>query len=248
MQGITTGIKVFIATLEKVRTWYQDNAEDISNFLFAFADFGIWSVATSKLIENQIIFTDDLPQEIAKKIYNGADIEEIVCSYYFGNNKCNIERVISRCQQNGQIQKSGELYEQIISAYRRDHYLIACIGLFSMIDGVLADVSEQNTTNFKSRLNVVKEKIGSEKALNEIDKKTICIYRAFESFDTSVFFNSNLSGQEPPTVNRHWDLHGRTRRKHDRMDFLKVLLWLDAIIFLSSQDVQESEEANNEHL
>lgn len=248
MQGITSGIKGFIAALEEIHIWYQNNAEDISNFLLAFADFGIWSIATGKLIENQIIFTDDLPQEIANKIYNGADVEKIVDSYYFGINKCNVERVISRCQQNKQIQKSCELYDQIISAYRRDHYLIACIGLFSLIDGVLADVSEQNTTNFKSRLNAVKEKIGSEKALNEIDRKVLCIYKAFESFDTSVFANSDLSGQEPQTVNRHWDLHGRTHRKHGRMDFLKVLLWLDAIIFLSSQDIQESEEADNEPL
>ena len=43
-------------------------------------------------------------------------------------------------------------------------HLIACIGLFSLIDGVLADVSEQATTKFKSRLDIVKRKIGSEKS------------------------------------------------------------------------------------
>ena len=85
-------------------------------YLLAFADFGVWSVATDKLIENQIVFTDDLPQDLAQKIYNGSDIEKVVCSYYFGNNECNMERVISRCQQNEQVQKYVELYDQIISA------------------------------------------------------------------------------------------------------------------------------------
>ena len=113
---------------------------------------------------------------------------------------------------------------------------------------MLADVSEQTTTNFKRRLDVVKEKMGNERKLSEIDRKTFCIYQAFKSFDTSVFCNSNLSGQEPQSVNRHWDLHGRTHRKHSKIDFLKVLLWLDAIIFLSSQDIQESEEVNDGHL
>lgn len=217
-------------------------------YLRAFADFGVWSVATDRLIENQIVFTDDLPQDLAQEIYNDSDIEEVVCSYYFGNNEFNMERVISRCQQNEQVQKYAELYDQIISAYRINHYLIACIGLFSLIDGVLADVSEQTTTNFKHRLDVVKEKMGSEKKLSEIDRKTLCIYKAFKSFDTSIFSYSKFSEQEPQIVNRHWDLHGRTHREHSKMDFLKVLLWLDAIIFSSSQDIQESEEVNDGHL
>ena len=90
--------------------------------------------------------------------------------------------------------------------------------------------------------NIVKEKIGESKKLNEIDRKTFCIYRAFKSFDSSIFFNSDLSKEEPQRINRHWDLHGRTHREHDKIDFLKVLLWLDAIIFMSRQDLQQSEE------
>ena len=87
-----------------------------------------------------------------------------------------MEQLINRCQHYEQIQKYSELYAQIISAYHMNHCLLACIGLFSLIDGVLADVSDQTTTNFKSRLNIVKEKIGESKKLNEIDRKTFCIY------------------------------------------------------------------------
>lgn len=248
MQGIVKGLKVFAAVLEKAHTWYQTNAENLSTYLLAFADFGVWSVAINRLIENQIVFTDDLPQALAQEIYNGADVEEVVYLYYFDNDECNMERVISRCQQNEQVQKYAELYNQIISAYRINHYLLACIGLFSLIDGVLADVSEQTTTNFKSRLDIVKKKIGSEKKLSDIDRKTLCIYKAFESVETSIFSNSNFSEQEPQIVNRHWDLHGRTHREHNKIDFLKVLLWLDAIIFSCSQDIKESEEVNDGHL
>ncbi len=248
MQGVIRNLEIFAAALEKAHTWYQNNAENISMYLQAFADFGIWSVAADRLIEGQIVFTDDLSQDLAQEIYNGANIEEVGCSYYFGNNECNMERVIKRCQQSEQVQKYAELFDQIISAYRINHYLIACIGLFSLIDGVLADVSEQTTTKFKSRLDVVKKKMGSEIQLSEIDRKTLCIYKAFKSFDTSIFCNSDFSGQEPQIVNRHWDLHGRTHREHSKMDFLKVLLWLDAIIFSSSQDIRESEEVNDGHL
>lgn len=242
LQGIIRGIEAFATALEKANTWYQDNSEKISEYLLVFADFSVWSIAVDKLIERQIVFTDDLPQELATEIYNGADIERLISSYYFENNAQNMEQLINRCQHYEQIQKYSELYAQTISAYHMNHCLLACIGLFSLIDGVLADVSDQTTTNFKSRLNIVKEKIGESKKLNEIDRKTFCIYRAFKSFDSSIFFNSDLSKEEPQRINRHWDLHGRTHREHDKIDFLKVLLWLDAIIFMSRQDLQQSEE------
>ena len=159
LQGIIRGIEAFATALEKANTWYQDNSEKISEYLLVFADFSVWSIAVDKLIERQIVFTDDLPQELATEIYNGADIERLISSYYFENNAQNMEQLINRCQHYEQIQKYSELYAQIISAYHMNHCLLACIGLFSLIDGVLADVSDQTTTNFKSRLNIVKEKI-----------------------------------------------------------------------------------------
>lgn len=231
MQGIVKSLEDFRAALEKAYTWYQDNEEIISKYLLAFADFGVWSVAMERLIENQIIFTDALPQDLAQEIYDGADIDKTVCSYYFGNNEYNMERVISRCQQNKHVQKYAESYDQIISAYRINHYWIACIGLFSLTDGVLADVSGQTTTKFESRLDIVRRKMVSKKELSDIDRKTFYIYKALGSFETSIFSNSNFSEQEPKVINRHWDLHGRTHRKHSKIDFLKVLLYLDAIIF-----------------
>ena len=249
MQGIVKGIKAVAAALEEAHTWYQNNIEIISSALLSVADFAMWNTVIDKLLENQIVFTDDIPQEIVQDIYNGANIEDIVCSYYFDSNEYNMERLISRCQQNEQVQKCGKFFDQIISAYRREHYLLACIGLFSLIDGVLADVSEITKTAFRCRFDAVREKIENEKKLSEIDRKTFCICRAFKSFDTSIFRDYyDFSIQEPQTINRHWDLHGRTRREHSKVDFLKVLLWLDAIIFLSSQTIPESEEVDDEHI
>ena len=38
-------------------------------------------------------------------------------------------------------------------------------------------------------------------------------------------------------------------REHTRIDFLKVLLWLDAVIYLSEKDAQLGREGeNDEHL
>ena len=225
LTGFVKGLETFCNAIGKAITWYEENADIISSYLLAFAEFGEWSIATSKLIENQFVFTDNLTPDLAHEIYQGADVEEVMTHYYFDNDGQNMEKLIQRCKYSNYIREYRELYHQILNAYDREDYQLACIGLFSLVDGLLAECSGMiEQTGFKKRLERISDKLADKVVLNEIDKKTICIYEAFKKFDCSVFNDSVFSDKEPPTVNRHWDVHGRTHRKHTRIDFLKVLL------------------------
>ena len=248
LTGFVKGLETFCNAIGKAITWYEENADIISSYLLAFAEFGEWSIATSKLIENQFVFTDNLTPDLAHEIYQGADVEEVMTHYYFDNDGQNMEKLIQRCKYSNYIREYRELYHQILNAYYREDYLLACIGLFSLVDGLLAECSGMiEQTGFKKRLERISDKLADKVVLNEIDKKTICIYEAFKKFDCSVFNDSVFSDKEPPTVNRHWDVHGRTHRKHTRIDFLKVLLWLDAVIYLHDKSTQlEGKEEDDE--
>ena len=248
LTGFVKGLETFCNAIGKAITWYEENADIISSYLLAFAEFGEWSIATSKLIENQFVFTDNLTPDLAHEIYQGADVEEVMTHYYFDNDGQNMEKLIQRCKYSNYIREYRELYHQILNAYDREDYLLACIGLFSLVDGLLAECSGKiEQTGFKKRLERISDKLADKVVLNEIDKKTICIYEAFKKFDCSVFNDSVFSDKEPPTVNRHWDVHGRTHRKHTRIDFLKVLLWLDAVIYLHDKSTQlEGKEEDDE--
>ena len=248
LTGFVKGLETFCNAIGKAITWYEENADIISSYLLAFAEFGEWSIATSKLIENQFVFTDNLTPDLAHEIYQGADVEEVMTHYYFDNDGQNMEKLIQRCKYSNYIREYRELYHQILNAYDREDYLLACIGLFSLVDGLLAECSGMiEQTGFKKRLERISDKLADKVVLNEIDKKTICIYEAFKKFDCSVFNDSVFSDKEPPTVNRHWDVHGRTHRKHTSIDFLKVLLWLDAVIYLHDKSTQlEGKEEDDE--
>lgn len=248
LTGFVKGLETFSNAIGKAITWYEEHADIISSYLLAFAEFGEWSVATNKLIENQFVFTDNLTPALAHEIYQGADVEEVMTRYYFDNDGQNMKKLIQRCKDSSYIREYRELYHQILNAYDREDYLLACIGLFSLVDGLLAECSGTiKQTGFQTRLKRISDKLADKVELNEIDKKTICIYEAFKKFDCSVFNDSVFSDKEPPTVNRHWDVHGRTHRKHTRIDFLKVLLWLDAVIYLHDKSTQlEGKEEDDE--
>lgn len=131
--------------------------------------FSTWCKATEKLAEKQIIFTDDLTIEFSETICSSNNVDDTIQHYYFENDSDRMNTLIYRCQQATQLSKYQELYTQIIDAYQINHYQLACIGMFSIIDGILSDVSQMNSTNFEKRIESVKEKIDSEIELNEID-------------------------------------------------------------------------------
>lgn len=249
LPGIIEGLKVFAEGVKKLHLWYHENIDAVSSYLSIFVEFAEWSIAIDKLIENQFVFTDNLNQNLAREICRGTDVNDAMNRYYFGDDKKNMKRLIQRCENSECIQEYSDLFDQIIKAYDRNDFLLACIGLFSLIDGLLADCSGIKSTRFKKRLDNISEKFNEKAELNEIDRKTLCICNAFNKFDNSVFKDSDFAKAEPKEVNRHWDVHGRTRRKHTQIDFLKVLLWLDAIIYLSDKDMQlGNEEKICEHL
>lgn len=233
-EGARTMLIKFAEVLVSAREWYERNAENIAKYLLVFADFGTWCSATDKLAERQVVFTDDLTIDFAKEICNSANIDELVQGYYFDNNEQNMTMLIERCGAAKEIIPYKNLYAQTLNAYQRGHYHLACIGMFSLLDGVLADVSEMlSATNFKQRLGVIEKKLKDKVDLDDFDRKTLCIYTSTEQIKESMFGPSDFEGPEPDILNRHWVIHGRTRKAYSKYDFLKIMLWLDSISYIA---------------
>ena len=218
--------------LSAYHKWYIKNADTIEQYILAFANLGHWYAAVKVLADHQIVFTEDLTTEQITAINNGDNVDEIVEKHFFSNNSQHINDVICRCQMYVQLTSYAELFTQITAAYEASHFHLACIGMFAVVDCVLADFSENSKTNYKSRIEDIEKKIDAHLELNDLDKKTLCIMRTITSFEEYIFKSHPFSENEPDGLNRHWVIHGRTRRMYDRMDFLKIVLWLDAIAFL----------------
>lgn len=233
-EGARTRLIKFAEVLVSAHEWYERNAENIAKYLLEFADYGTWCSATDKLAEKQVVFTDDLTLDFAKQICNSTNIDELVQGYYFNSNEQNMTRLIERCEAANEIMPYKDLYAHTIDAYKRGHYHLACIGMFSLLDGVLADVSEMiSATNFKQRIGAIEKKINDKVDLNDVDRKTLCIYTSTEQVKESMFGRSDFEAPEPDNLNRHWVIHGRTRKAYSKYDFLKIMLWLDAISYMA---------------
>lgn len=198
---ITKQFTNFTYGFYKVSTWCQDNSKTILQHV-GDSDLIDWSNAIDELAKKQYVFTYDLPLDIAKEINDGADIDKVMSDYYFGNNAQNMKNLIESCKSS----VNTELFDQIVSAYDRNEYQLACIGLYSLVDGLLENCS------MKAMKNPSQES-------SEVDKKMISFYYAFKECEGAVIKDSLF-----PAI---------TQCKCTNVDFLKILLWIDALIYFS---------------
>lgn len=242
LDGLILIVQRTAEVFSKAQNWYQQNADTINAYLTTFAELSCWFTAVRTMAEAQIVFTGDLSLEFAQEICKSEDVGKTVEQFYTQDNHNELNAVIARCQHEKQGSTYSELFSQIIAAYQMEHYHIACLGMFAVIDGSLSDVSENNKTSYKERLKKIEQKIADKFELNDLEKKLMCIYMSMDNFEKSIFFNhSDFAQNEPNTLNRHWMMHGRTRRAYTKLDFIKTILWLDAIIFLQTKFTEKEE-------
>ena len=214
------------------QNWYIKNADTIEQYMLAFANLGRWYAAVNELASHQIVFTGELSSELISEINSAVNIDGVVEKYYFENDGRNMNGTIARCNAYMQSSAYSDLFTQTLAAYSSAHYHLACIGMFALIDGILADFSDNKKTGYRVRIDAIEKKITDRLELNDLDKKTLCVCKTMYAFEESIFKDNYSFENEPHDLNRHWVMHGRTKRVYTRYDFLKILLWLDAIAFL----------------
>lgn len=215
--------------------WYTQNAATIAQYVCAFSNLSLWYGTVEILAGQQIVFTEDLSAELIAEINATDNVSGVIENYFFSNDAQRMDKMVSRCQIFLQSSSYTELFHEIITAYSSSHYHLACIGMFALVDGVLADFSQNSATSYRKRIRDIKMKMDNRLRLNDLDRRTLCILKSISSFDKSVFRDQYFDSNEPEDLNRHWVIHGRTHREYDRFDFLKILLWLDAIALLSEK-------------
>lgn len=238
LNGILVFMKAFNDTLKEFSAWYQRNADAIDAYIVAFSEFGVWCKAIQKMSAQQIVFTDDLTIDLAKRIIASADVNSTILKYYLNDGEDRLHAIIVRCKEARQIEPFRVLYDEIIAAFCSKHYQLACVGLFSMLDGLLSEITSDTSTNFKRRVEKINNKLSEKVELDEVDKKLFGIYMSMGSFENTIFKNEDFKHSEPEGLNRHWVVHGRTRKQYSKLDCLKALLMLDAFLILDDASLQ----------
>lgn len=243
VEGLYSGMEALADAIERISAPMEELLSSMIEVCKAYGKFALWVETVNQMSDAQIVFTDDLTLEMAHKFQEKSTIELAVEEYYYEDG--NIYSLIERIKRNKKMALYFSFYGEIMEAFKKEHYQLACAGLFTLADGILSDVTKMDTTNYKERIKEIEK--NSDSLLIESTRKLICIYEGIKTVSTSMFKSVNFSREENNSLNRNRLQHGRTHRAYTRMDFLKALLLLDGILFLAEQGPVDNQiEVNKE--
>lgn len=244
---VSSAFELLVEKIANFTEWYHINQDKIQEYIDGIEKLAYWQNAVDRLTESKIVFTEPMSEEIIDEINKAKNVENFILGYYSENGNERLKKLIGRCGSAKEILAYKKLYPQVVVASEMGCYQLACLGLFTLEDGILADVTnEPKNTNFNSRIKKLENKINDKIPLSDIDLRILEIIVTFDKFKETAFGNSNFNEAEPNYLNRHWTLHGRSRREYTKLDFIRMLLSLDALIFMMNLTEQpESEDSED---
>ena len=138
------------------------------------------------------------------------------------------------------MKKHLRIYTQAVSAFRHCDCDLAVIGFTSVLDGILAKVSNNPTHKLSPRIQVIKEKLERDDVLENEEYAmlalTLTLEKTLDSFSTPAPFTQS----EPKLLNRHWIAHGRSTRRKTKLDCVKLINLIYGIIRINDFDAKPS--------
>ncbi len=179
--------------------------------------------ALEKLSKHQFVYFGLIPENILDKLIKSNEPDIVLFEHLQANNFDEIDGLIVKTKLKMKDYKCKTLYSQSVSAYRKNHYSLACVGFTTILDNLLTAITKDETHQFRLRL----EKIYSTQKTGEIIKsgEIDLIISALALNNTMENFveNSNFEETEPKDLNRHWISHGRSTKNYSKLDCIKLL-------------------------
>lgn len=137
---------------------------------------------------------------------------------------------------------NARILSQAIDSFSLKNYDLCAIGITVVIDGELSVVTGNPGTNIKRRLEPLLGKLDDDEVLSEDEYSLFSLYLTVDATMKTFAASSDFGNEkEPQYINRHWTMHGRTERRKTKIDCVKLLRFLYAIILLDKIEKEDTE-------
>lgn len=214
--------------------------KNIATLVAPLAEYAKIASAAELLGKNQFVFWDYISKDFALEILQSEDINGLMLEHYTRNESTQIKETIQACKSNKLIKLYTRLFSQSIFAYNHKQYHLAIMGLLGVVDGLLSDISKKTGTHIESRAKAITDKLSDDIELSQEDFSVWFLYSSFMDIVKGIGATAPFDGEEPKLLNRHWIMHGRTKKKISQLDCIKIINFIYGILLF---DKLNSEEA-----
>ncbi len=197
--------------------------------------------AIQKLGENQFLFWDFLSDEFVDNILSQNNIKPIMRKYYYANDNRIVRATIEKIQACSKL-TSQVLFSQSVEAFNNKQYNLAVVGLTSVFDGALANVSGMTDTNINKRLDPIIKKFEEKDVIDNQEYAIFALLITFQKTMEKFTSHSDFTHKEPTYLNRHWIMHGRSQKRRTKIDCIRLINIICGLILID-QLVNEENSA-----
>lgn len=192
------------------------------------------SKAIDCLGEAQYVQWEYLTTEFVDEIVESKNINKTLRIMYERSNYSDFFRISEECQKSKLVGKNAKILAQATDSFKKGHTDLVAIGITVVIDGTLANLPDSyyKKTSIIKRCERLAEKLDTDGFLDNEEFALLALALTFSKAFESIGGNSDFNGKEPNTINRHWTVHGRAVRRKTKLDCVKLIRFLYAIIIL----------------
>ena len=129
-----------------------------------------------------------------------------------------------------------KLFDECWQAYQMKLYAICSTALLAVIEGVLSEFSDDRRD--VKMMKICQSKFDSFPAGGSVLQKHI--WQSYNLFIRNLYHKSDFTLNEPPQINRHWLLHGRSAYEIDELDCIRLINAVHSICIIFDTEVQEA--------
>lgn len=221
-----------------------DFQKNIAAIIAPLAEYTKVLSAIRILGKNQLVFWNYMSKDFIVEILQSKDVNNLMLLYYTKNESLQIKETIQECKYNILIKPYAKLFAQSISAYNRRQYHLSIMGLLGVVDGLLSDMSGKSGTHIESRAKAITDKLNDDIELSQEDFSVWFLYSTFTDIVESIGASAPFDGPEPKPLNRHWIMHGRTKKKISQLDCIKMINFIYGILLFDKLNSEEVKKDN----
>ncbi len=191
-------------------------------------------VVANNLGQHQYVVWEYIEPELVEIIYKSTNVNKTLRLMYEKNGYKQFYSLFQKCTDylDG---NNVRILSQAIDSFSIKNYDLCAIGITVVIDAELSAVTGNPSTNIKKRVEPLLEKLDAEEMLSKDEYSFFSLYltvdETMKTFAASSHFDKDI---EPTYINRHWTMHGRAKRRKTKLDCVKLLRLLYAIILLDN--------------
>lgn len=188
--------------------------------------------AAEMLGEAQYVYWNYMTNEFVNTIINSQNINETLEELIAQDKFRVVGNTIEKCRANSYMDCYTYLFDQSVKAFMNGQLDLAVIGFTSIIDGLLTDVSGNHTTGIATRASAIIEKLKENETVDSDEYALIILVLTFEKTMKLFSATSDFKRGEPKELNRHWIMHGRSRRRKTELDCVKLINFICGILLI----------------